>query len=747
MIRLVAFTLALIVAPALVSADPITHPSQLNPYHTVIDFENFSAGSQMSNPLVIGNATFTSLTGTLSILNIAASGWPANGTAVASKTLFPGGEPDSAISITFSKPVSEFLLGWGDPNFPGNVLLAYDTNGNLLEQAAVELGPPGGIHAAWIGFKRSTADIARVVVQPDQSQPSGDDYVIDNVRYKTATSNAGAHTFTKIADTLDGAISQISDAPEINSHGLLVFPVRLTTGGGAILAGDGQSLITIVSSATTPEFGGFAEAVINDSGTVAFIALDQNGSAVGIFASDGGALTPIADSVTWGIGALAINNAGTVAWVGASARVLAWNAGSVSVIADLSDGFGNFSDPALINNTGAIAFLAGAPPGTRFPSGASDAIFVHDSSGIRMIFDNASAVSQGQGGFRGGISAMNDASRVLFRYMVSPDLSGLFVADGNSTTLVVDETGSFGLVSESASLNDLDQVAFVAERRDQQEGGGFYVGPDAEMDKVIAPGDALLGRTVLSVGGTKRALNDRGQIAFLVDFTDGSQAVIRADPLYVVGAIADTYVRSGAPNTNEGASDFLRIRDAGDNRVLVRFDQAAIAAAVGNQTILAATLQMDIVDNGNNWGPNGRTASLHRMLVGWAEGNGREADYGQSESFRGDVPGATWKCAIDVNTANSRADCSGVSEWEMAKPSRPDLHPWMAAPSASTLITKGQTGVVEWDVTAEVQAFLAGAVPNYGWIVKKTDEGQPGRVDFASRETGHGPRLLLRLGP
>jgi hypothetical protein len=49
---------------------------------------------------VIGDVTFTSLTGTLSIFDISVSGWGADGSEVASQTLFPGGEPDSAISIT-----------------------------------------------------------------------------------------------------------------------------------------------------------------------------------------------------------------------------------------------------------------------------------------------------------------------------------------------------------------------------------------------------------------------------------------------------------------------------------------------------------------------------------------------------------------------------------------------------------------------------------------------------------------------
>jgi hypothetical protein len=180
-------TLFLLAAPA--GAAVITDPTQLSPGSTLIDFEtvitNGNLITPLSNPATFGDVTFTSITGTLSLFDITLAGWAADGTEVASKTLFPGGEPDSAILIQFASPVSQILLGWGDPNYTGNVIKAYDGNGDLLEQASVEIGPPGGGHAAWIGFKRPSPDIASVLVQPDQSLPNGDDYAIDNIRYST----------------------------------------------------------------------------------------------------------------------------------------------------------------------------------------------------------------------------------------------------------------------------------------------------------------------------------------------------------------------------------------------------------------------------------------------------------------------------------------------------------------------------------------------------------------------------------
>jgi YD repeat-containing protein len=57
----------------------------------------------------------------------------------------------------------------------------------------------------------------------------------------------------------------------------------------------------------------------------------------------------------------------------------------------------------------------------------------------------------------------------------------------------------------------------------------------------------------------------------------------------------------------------------------------------------------------------------------------------------------------------------------------------------------GQTGEVEWDVTADAQAFLDGTAVNYGWIIKKLDEGAAGRVEYSSREGVAPPALILEV--
>ncbi len=73
-------------------------------------------------------------------------------------------------------------------------------------------------------------------------------------------------------------------------------------------------------------------------------------------------------------------------------------------------------------------------------------------------------------------------------------------------------------------------------------------------------------------------------------------------------------------------------------------------------------------------------------------------------------------------------------------------HPWIATPTATKLITNGLRGVITFDITADIQAML-GAGSHPGWILKKSEEGSIGRVEFGSRESATPPRLVLEIRP
>lgn len=207
-----------------------------------------------------------------------------------------------------------------------------------------------------------------------------------------------------------------------------------------------------------------------------------------------------------------------------------------------------------------------------------------------------------------------------------------------------------------------------------------------------------------------------------------------------LSASADTYLRSGQSNRNHGGDIEMRIQSSGDNRGLVRFEQGELESAANSHEVTSATLRLTITDNGNNWGSEGRTIDLHRLLMDWVEGNGKANDRGEGE-------GATWNCAFDSIIENQARNCSGTSEWEMGQPNNPSVHPWFETPTATQTITNGQSGVVEFDVTADIIAFLSGESDNYGWLVKKTNEGQNGMVSFGTRESSFVPELVITYQP
>ncbi len=184
---------------------------------------------------------------------------------------------------------------------------------------------------------------------------------------------------------------------------------------------------------------------------------------------------------------------------------------------------------------------------------------------------------------------------------------------------------------------------------------------------------------------------------------------------------ADTYIRQGSPNQNQGAEVILRLQSSGKNRALLRWDQAALVQAVAGGTVTSARLQLTIADLGDNWSTPGRTIELHRMTQAWTE------------------LGATWNCATDSVPGNSKPDCTGATAWDMDHSA---AYPFVAETSATARLRNGQTGVVSFDVTADVLAWLSGQ-PNDGWVLKKTVEGDPGMVDFGSRERATPPQLVL----
>jgi hypothetical protein len=198
-----------------------------------------------------------------------------------------------------------------------------------------------------------------------------------------------------------------------------------------------------------------------------------------------------------------------------------------------------------------------------------------------------------------------------------------------------------------------------------------------------------------------------------------------ADPveLGTVPVDADTHIRPGLQqNRNFGGETALELASLTRHRVLLHVEISALEALLGGQGLGRAELELTVTDISSGWGDGG-SISLHRLTQPFEE------------------LGATWNCADDQNTSNFQTGCDPVDVWEMgiAGPA-----PWNPEASAVAIVEPATT-TVSLEITGDVADILGGGA-NHGWILKRANELSVGNVDFASRETGSGPRVVVAGG-
>lgn len=213
----------------------------------------------------------------------------------------------------------------------------------------------------------------------------------------------------------------------------------------------------------------------------------------------------------------------------------------------------------------------------------------------------------------------------------------------------------------------------------------------------------------------------------------------------------DSFLRQGAPNTNEGGNKKLNVRKVGKRRALLHFDLTDLSSQIpAGQEITSANLKLFVTFNNKLWTKKGRAIGAHMLLQDWNEGNGTNAvspKASQSESEngeesdearnRGSGAGVTWNCANDTNISNRKPDCS--KKWKGGS---------FKSPATSTLnITNSTIGDVSLDVTDDVEAFLAGTFSNFGWLIKKVSQEKVGSIWVSSSESAtHKPELVIETG-
>ncbi len=374
-----------------------------------------------------------------------------------------------------------------------------------------------------LNISQGTGDSARDTVITDKSNQVL--AVLQGVNSSTVDSSdfiseKKGYTFTKIADT-KGSFGSFQGYPSINDNGTVVFQARLDDGSEGIFTGSGGTTSTIVN--TNGFLSGFPIQApeINNSGNVVFTGfLDEGG--VGVFSNSGGTTNTIVSGKDFGFRDVDINNNGTIAFSGAL------EGGGITSLYFVNNG----ETTKIAGSNAPISNIEGSPISNVYNLDLNDAGDVIFRSGLNDIgtFTIINGVASLITNINGGSIAINDEGTVVF------DNGGnnIFVNSNKVTTSLVDSSGPLSSV-QSPVINNNDTTVFAARLDEYTDpyGYGIFTGSNPITDKVIGTGDSLDGLTVQATSPilSDNGLNNLDQIAFSVRFTDGTEAIYRADPI------------------------------------------------------------------------------------------------------------------------------------------------------------------------------------------------------------------------
>ncbi len=167
------------------------------------------------------------------------------------------------------------------------------------------------------------------------------------------------------------------------------------------------------------------------------------------------------------------------------------------------------------------------------------------------------------------------------------------------------------------------------------------------------------------------------------------------------GATQDSWILQASPNQNKGKDGNLHAQGLSGKlrRTLVQFDLSSIPPS---SCVSSAMLRLTLT----KVPATSRIYNVHRVLASWTAGTGVTNS------------GVTW---------NWR---DGVLPWDTAGGD------FAAAPTAATPTGRIKGVTLQWNVTADVAAFVAGTAVNNGWLIRDANEGTGGEFAFASRENG-----------
>jgi hypothetical protein len=341
--------------------------------------------------------------------------------------------------------------------------------------------------------------------------------------------------FTNVADSTQGLFG-FSQFPAINNRGAVAFVATQSGTGQEVFKWDHRDLRTIASTSGT-NFTFFADDVaINAAGIVAFLAgLNTGGRATGIFTSDGVTTKTIVNSTAQGLSGLgfgspSINAAGTVAFFAPrtgfrSSVIFTGDGGALTPVLDtLNSNFGSFGNVA-INASGEIVFRG---------------ILKDRNEGIFIITPTRDEQSDGQPAGPANVIDVIDTNNPDFFGFGDPvindsgvaadfagGVTGLEVLSGNGggITARIDPTSTFFVDVEHPSINNRGAVAFSVIEANGARGIFVELTGGAAPVAVLQTGDPLFGSTVTAVRVGRFAFNDHFRLAFEYELADGRSGI------------------------------------------------------------------------------------------------------------------------------------------------------------------------------------------------------------------------------
>ena len=416
---------------------------------------------------------------------------------------------------------------------------------------------------------------------------------------------------------------------------------------------------------------------------------------------------------------LAGGNGGGISLFAAGVPVIRNNViarNSVSGVSPAARGGGiwmvNQSDALIVQNL-IVGNSAGEGGGVYWlvPSGARGPRLVNNT-----IADNTATVAgQGSAVFADGFDA--NAALVNNVLVGAPGQTALHCGafnDPNPPVVQFNDVftpagpGYGGICADQTGINSNIAVnpSFAA-----PEAGDYRLQPGSP---VIDTGDSAAADVpVADLDGNSRITDGDGDGAAVIDM--GAYEA-PSGPVHRV-ATADSILAPGSKNINDGANARLVV-DA--HRTVVEFDLAGVAPSVRR-----VTLRLTLAEPATGWGAAGRSVSVHRLAVPFAEGNGQWFGMPSSSRTRGTGPGVTWNCAVDTQIGNNAANCG--TPWNGGSTVA-------GAASARAVHTNGLTGPVEWDVTADVLQALSENATSIQWLIRREAENDNGSALYHSTD-------------